>query len=112
MGPGEGRQVYFLSEVTSRRPPALPPNWRTTYRLQCSALVAVARLAASQEALDVRDCPLQWAEIVSTGHDRGAVPAADQDHLHRQQGRVALRLLSRSDCHILQQFDAPLEVRA
>eukprot|EP01038_Epipyxis_sp_PR26KG_P002142 gene2142-3042_t len=43
--------VYFLSNLASRKPPQIPPNWRTTYRLQPSVLVAIVKLSVSTEPL-------------------------------------------------------------
>ncbi len=41
--------VFHLTHVASRKPPSVPPNWRTTYRLQPAALVAVVKLSVSNE---------------------------------------------------------------
>jgi hypothetical protein len=67
-------QVYLLSQLQSRRPPRVNPNWKTTYRLKTSGLVAVAVLAASREPL-MRSHALTWAEIVpvTTYHAPGKV---------------------------------------
>ncbi|KAK3285888.1 hypothetical protein CYMTET_6520 [Cymbomonas tetramitiformis] len=66
----------------------MAPNWRTSYRLKCSALVAVMRLGASYEPLPP-DRALQWAEIVPVA----VGPKAPPDDTCRQRGRMALQLL-------------------
>jgi hypothetical protein len=99
--------VFVLSGLASRRPPTVSPNWCTSYRLKCSGLVAVARLSVSQEALHP-SLQLQWAEIVPVAY--GPRDGPDQDFRHRQQGRLALKLLSRADCCTLQQFETSLEI--
>jgi hypothetical protein len=68
------------------------PNWRTSYRLKCSALVAVVRLGAAGEALGAGH-PLIWAEVVPVIVADGV----DQDFQQRAQGRLAVRPLARSD---------------
>ena len=91
-------QVFVLSKLQSRKPPAIAPNWRHSYRLNCAALVAIGRL-------DMANAPLQpsmhihWAEVVpvstAPGHDEAKA---------RGDGRLAVRLLGRSDCATLQPF--------
>lgn len=41
-----GGEVYVTSHLASRKPPQVSPNWKTTYRLNCSALIGVLRLSA------------------------------------------------------------------
>lgn len=65
----EGQVYYRLSAVQSRRPPRVAPNWKTSYRLKCSALVAVVPLGSSQEAL-APPLRISWAEIVPAGMSR------------------------------------------
>lgn len=87
--------VVLLADLTSRKPPAVAPNWRTSYRLTTGALVAVAQLAAKGEALS-RRLPVFWAEVVdySVGDPRNADG--------RSRGRLAVRLLTKGDCASLQ----------
>jgi hypothetical protein len=54
--------VYILSHMRSRKPPAIPPNWRTTYRLSCASLVAVGRLTYDGEPLQP-STRIFWAEV-------------------------------------------------
>lgn len=85
--------IYNLSKLTSRKPPRIEPNWRTSYRLKSSGLVAIMKLGASNVALD-KDAPIQWAEIVPVDIRKGY----DGDFEFRQQQKIALRLLGRADC--------------
>ena len=86
--------VFHLAGVTSRKPPQKPPNWRTTYRLQPSALVAVVKLSAINEPLQAAHV-LHWAEIVqSTGPAKG-IPV--HESRFRQESKMAIRLLGRGD---------------
>ena len=85
--------VFLVTALQSRKPPRIAPNWRSTYRLNASALVAVVRLGVSQEPLR-RAMPLQWAEIVP--YDAQGGPADDWQA--RARGNIALRLLNRGDC--------------
>lgn len=89
--------VYHLSNVASRRPPIRPPDWRTTYRLNCSAFVAVVRLAVSGEPLHAH-AEINWAEIVPVKTDS----KFGEDYSQRALGRLALRLLTRADLSTLQ----------
>ena len=99
--------VYMLSSVTSRRPPKMPPNWKTSYRLQPSALVGVVRLATPNQRISPRSI-IQWAEIVPVIAQNGLIG----DWKCRQEGRMAIRLLSRGDCAALSnEADTPLERR-
>jgi len=83
--------VYVLSQLRSRRPPEIEPNWHTTYRLNCASLVAVGRLSCSCEQLQPtsRIC---WAEVVPVLVAQGA-----DESQSRKSGRIALRPLGRSD---------------
>lgn len=85
--------VYVLSEVCSRRPPKISPNWRTTYRLKSSAMVAIVRLGASCQPLRRTD-RIDWAEIVPVTQKANAF---NQDYTERESGRLAIRLLTRTD---------------
>ena len=87
--------VYVLSELCSRRPPRDEPNWRTTYRLACPALVAICRLTISGEAL-LPSTRMFWAEVVNMVSG----PGADEAQA-RKSGRMAVRLLGRSDISVL-----------
>eukprot|EP01034_Spumella_vulgaris_P022513 gene22513-28642_t len=96
--------VFYMSALESRKPPAIAPNWRTSYRLQSSVLVAVVKLSVSGEPLQ-RAHSLQWAEIVN--YNLGPDQHEDQT---RAQGRIAVRILSRGDCSALRsEADSPLE---
>jgi hypothetical protein len=86
--------VFLLSGLQSRKPPRIEPNWRTTYRLQTSALVAVVKLGVSQQKLS-RDKSIQWAEIVNYNQRAPGQGGFKGDWESRQQGHVALRLLTR-----------------
>eukprot|EP00597_Dinobryon_sp_UTEXLB2267_P013697 CAMPEP_0170108520 /NCGR_PEP_ID=MMETSP0020_2-20130122/6618_1 /TAXON_ID=98059 /ORGANISM="Dinobryon sp., Strain UTEXLB2267" /LENGTH=3294 /DNA_ID=CAMNT_0010333253 /DNA_START=40 /DNA_END=9925 /DNA_ORIENTATION=+ len=88
--------IFMLSSVSSRRPPRVAPNWKTTYRLQPSALVAVIKLGAGGQKLSP-ESSLLWAEIVPVSAQDGL----NSDWRYRQEGRMALRLLSRADCAAL-----------
>lgn len=88
--------VYTVSGCRSRRPPSVEPNWKTTYRLNCSALVAVIRLGASCEPLRSRS-EIQWAEVVPVNPKDGA----STDFTERAKGRLALRLLTKADLSTL-----------
>ncbi|KAI0561167.1 DNA2/NAM7 helicase [Gracilaria domingensis] len=88
--------VYIASKLESRKPPAITPNWRTTYRLNCSALVGIVRLGASCEPLSSQS-RVEWAEIVPVSPQAG--PASDFNE--RARGRIALRLLTRADLSTL-----------
>jgi hypothetical protein len=96
--------VFYLSRMRSRRPPRVDPNWHTSYRLQTSVLVAVVRLGMAGEHLCVEQA-IQWAEIVPMD--------PRNQHLESQartDGRMALRLLSRADCSVLDpDADSPFE---
>lgn len=74
--------IFLLGELESRRPPAIAPNWNTSYRLPCSGLVAVAKLDYQKEALS-RKTSLQWAEIVNYEQN-----SKFPDGRYRQQGYV------------------------
>ena len=94
--------VYTLTGLMSRKPPTIDPNWRTTYRLQPAALVAVVRLGSRNQRLS-KDCPLQWAEVIALDQNT--------EWQSRQAGRISLRLLSRGDCPSLSaECDLPLEM--
>eukprot|EP00178_Gracilaria_changii_P003923 TRINITY_DN15_c0_g1_i2.p1 TRINITY_DN15_c0_g1~~TRINITY_DN15_c0_g1_i2.p1 ORF type:complete len:1900 (+),score=156.23 TRINITY_DN15_c0_g1_i2:342-6041(+) len=88
--------VYIASKLESRKPPAISPNWKTTYRLNCSALVGVVRLGASCEPLS-SDSRVEWAEVVPLSTQTGPM----NDFSERARGRIALRLLTRADLSTL-----------
>lgn len=102
-----GAVVYKLKNVSSRRPPTVPPNWRTSYRLTTSALVAVVALPCRDDRLR-NEAVIQWGEIV----DYNSGPNARKyEAEHRANGCVAVRLLNRGDCAALHaESDKPLEV--
>ena len=99
-----GGLVYVLSQLASRKPPKIAPNWRTTYRLKCSALVGVVRLGASCEPLEAHQ-RLELAEIVPVHPTTGNTT----DFEERQRGRLALRLLTRGDISSLSPGGETLE---
>ena len=94
-------QVYILCGVESRRPPQISPNWKTTYRLQCSGLIAIMNLNASHEALSPEQ-EIYWAQVV-------AVDEREQktDANFRSKGKMAVRMLSRGDLSALDQASTP-----
>lgn len=94
--------VFILHQVRSRRPPAISTNWRTTYRLNCSSLVAVVPLSAYGEPL-TRDHAVMWAEVVAVQRD-----SRNDDYKFREKQQMAIRLLTRADCSSLP-FDVHLE---
>lgn len=59
--------VFQISGFQSRKPPAIAPNWSTSYRLPVAGLVAVVRLDAPQQPL-TRKMKLQWAELCQSGN--------------------------------------------
>ena len=71
--------VFHVSEVQSRRPPAIAPNWGTTYRLPVAGLVAVVRLDTAKQPLS-RKMKLQWAELCPSGDSKV------QESRYRQKG--------------------------
>jgi hypothetical protein len=86
--------VLMLSRLASRKPPAIAPNWFSSYRLQCSALVAIVKLDVFDEPLR-RDNKIIWCEAVSID-PRGSLDEASA----RKQGRMAVRPLTRADCGV------------
>ena len=57
-------------------------------------LVAVIKISVTGEALS-RKSRIQWGEIVTYENKKEGV---NQDWEHRQQGRMAVRLLNKADC--------------
>ena len=57
-------------------------------------LVAVIKISVTGEALS-RKSRIQWGEIVTFENKKEGV---NQDWEHRQQGRMAVRLLNKADC--------------
>lgn len=86
--------VLMLSRLASRKPPAIAPNWFSSYRLQCSALVAIVKLDVFDEPLR-RDNKVIWCEAVPID-PRGSLDEASA----RKQGRMAVRPLTRADCGV------------
>jgi hypothetical protein len=86
--------VLYLTGVKSRRPPAKEPNWHTSYRLQCAGLVGLVPLRAQGMELQRTDA-VYWGEIVPSF--RAQPGQFTSESQFRQQGRVAVRLLSRGD---------------
>ena len=94
-------QVYILTEVESRRAPKVPPNWKTSYRIQCSGLVAVLNLDASHVPLNP-DQEIFWAQIVPTDEKD-----QKKEYQFRSRGQMAIRLLNRGDIGTLQHTLTP-----
>ena len=102
-----GGLVYRLEQLRSRKPPTIAPNWRTSYRLQQAALVAVVKLGSRGQCLDRNDS-IQWGEIVSV---ESGPDAARYESKRREEGVMAVRLLNCGDCSVLSaECDLPLEV--
>ena len=93
--PRRDGHVYILKHLRSRRPPAVDPSWRTTYRLSCPALVAVGVLHVAHAPLEP-STRIHWAEVVPCDTTPGAYEDAS-----RRNGRMALRLLGRADVSAL-----------
>jgi len=103
---GDGA-VFHLGNLKSRKPPKIEPNWLTSYRLQCSALVAIVPLDVSCEPLRPKASVL-WGEIVPT-----SFTSNEPDASHRRNGNITVRLLSRADCAVLRcDTDIALDVGA
>jgi len=99
--------VFHLAGLQSRRPPFIPPNWNTSYRLQCSVLVALVPVDFAGEPL-TRQHPILWGEIVASD-----VMAPKLEGDARRNRELTVRLLSRGDCAALRsEADAPLEAGA
>ena len=91
-----GQLIMQLSHTTSRKPPQQDKqktNWRTTYRLQSSALVAVVKVAREMQCLEP-SMPVYWAELVPFVQTRDP----NQDFRHKSNGEVAVCFLSTGDC--------------
>jgi len=99
--------VYILHHLRSRKPPKIPPNWRTSYRLKCSSLVGVVPLGASYEALS-EDHKIYWAEVVPLKAGKGGI---EDDWKSRADQKIAVRFLSRADCSVLPpEAESPLDI--
>lgn len=84
--------VLTMNEVLSRKPPQAPINWNTTYRLQPPSLVAVICVKQKWDPIQ-HTARLYWGEIVpmSSAKDH-------QEGKLRAKGKLAVKVLSRSDC--------------
>lgn len=102
----EGVVLHF-THLKSRKPPRKDPNWRTTYRLQNAALVAVVKLSVANETLK-REQTIYWGEIVPSAPSRGkpSVP----EHKLREQNKIAIRLLGDEDVFGLSGHDRQHEL--
>jgi hypothetical protein len=99
--------VFHLAGLHSRKPPFIPPNWNTSYRLQCSVLVALVPVDFAGEPL-TRQHPIMWGEIVASD-----VTEPKLEGSARRNGELTVRLLSRGDCAALRsEADAHLEAGA
>jgi hypothetical protein len=97
--------MYCISHVKSRKPPLVDPNWKTTYRLNCSVLVGIVKLAAEGEPLTA-DKRIMWAEVVPMD---SKAPTTDEWR-NRKDQKMAIRVLTRSDCEgFPDEADSPLE---
>lgn len=85
--------VTLLSNLTSRKPPNIAPNWKTSYRLKVSGLVGIIRLKSYGEPLS-RNQSIQCGEIVQYNTNS----KFDDDWRYRTHGQMAVRLIGRSDC--------------
>lgn len=92
--------IYLIQQVESREAPE-HVNWKTSYRLKCSALVGVVRLSSSRESL-APHYKVNRAEIVPVGTERNA---DSMDHLNRSNGKMALRFLTTADIKALSKID-------
>lgn len=98
--------VYSISQVKSRKPPKIVPNWRTAYRLNCSVLVGIVKLAHEGEPL-TSDKRIMWAEVVPMDPKVGTT----DEWRNRTHGKMAIRVLTRSDCDgFPEEADAPLDL--
>lgn len=88
--------IYIASNLQSRKPPRIAPNWKTSYRLQPCALIGIVKLGSSREPLK-RSSSIYWAEVVPVDAKNGS----DFDWQARANGKIAFRLLSRGDCPAL-----------
>ena len=85
--------LLLVSQLLSRKPPKVSPNWKTSYRLPVSGFIAVVKLGSSRCAL-TRDMPVLWAEVVP--YDPNNKREADWEF--RAKGLMALRIITRADC--------------
>ena len=85
----EGR--LYLAGVRSRAPPTESPNWRTTYRLKTTSLVAVIGVDEEDQALD-RHMQLSWGEVAN--HARKRDHAGPREHEERQRGKLCVAPVS------------------
>jgi hypothetical protein len=83
--------VVFASQLASRKPPAMAPNWNTTYRLNIAALIAVIPLNVNGEELN-RNSVIYWAEVVPTDE------YSSNEGEHRRNNKISFRFLTRTDC--------------
>lgn len=98
--------VYLLSSLTSRKPPTVAPNWRTSYRLKFNAFVAIVKLDHEGEQLE-DSLDIQWAEVSCVSENEGS----RDDFKFREQHKMAVRILTKSDCEsLVGEADCPLEV--
>lgn len=85
--------TLHISQFMSRKPPTIPVNWSTSYRLQSSMLVGIISLDAI--GLELKDSmKIRWGEIVTK--DRNT--KFNQESQRRRDGQLSIRLLSHSDC--------------
>ena len=83
----EGR--VYLTNVQSRRPPTIAPNWRTTSRLSSPSLVALIEVNSWGEALQETD-QIAWAEIVKHSRSESGEP----EFKFREVGKLCLSPIS------------------
>lgn len=83
--------VVFASNLSSRKPPTIAPNWNTTYRLNTAALIGVVLLNVNGEELNC-DSVIYWAEVVPTDE------FSSNESEKRKSGKISFRFLTRTDC--------------
>jgi hypothetical protein len=86
--------IYHMQNLASRKPPRIPPNWNTSYRLKSSNLIAVVPLGFSKENLTSRH-RIQWAEVITFETNSKTFSNEGQ---RRNKGQISIRLLTRGDC--------------
>jgi hypothetical protein len=82
--------VLSISKLASRKPPAVPVRWRTTYRLQPATLVGVIAMHASNVSLQ-KSMTIYWGEVSNSYGEL-------QECQLRERGQMTIRILSRADC--------------
>jgi hypothetical protein len=97
--------TFHAEQLKSRRPPRHDVNWNTTYRLQPANLLCIVLLATPGERLRTSQ-PIFWGEII---HDRNQRISPGN---MRRQGKISIRLLSKSDSSMINYDDIPVRNRS